>query len=74
MCAQQGRTTPATVVDHIKRHGGNQSLFWDKANWQSLCGPHHNSTKQRAEHRGFIAGCDLTGRPVDPAHPWNRRP
>lgn len=41
---------PASVCDHIKPHRGNQSLFWDKANWQSLCTHHHSSTKQSIEH------------------------
>ena len=32
----------ATVVDHIVPHRGNQKLFWDKKNWQSLCKKHHD--------------------------------
>nr|DAF38975.1 MAG TPA: HNH endonuclease [Caudoviricetes sp.]DAJ57254.1 MAG TPA: HNH endonuclease [Caudoviricetes sp.] len=27
----------ATVVDHIIPHKGNQTLFWDRSNWQPLC-------------------------------------
>ena len=46
MCDQ-----PATVVDHIQPHRGNQSLFWNKSNWQPLCAHHHNSAKQRQERR-----------------------
>jgi 5-methylcytosine-specific restriction protein A len=49
MCERAGRQVPATVVDHIRAHRGDQRLFWDEANWQSLCLPHHNSTKQRME-------------------------
>jgi len=45
-CAQ-----PANVVDHIKPHRGDNALFWDKTNWQSLCGPCHNSRKQSLERR-----------------------
>ncbi|WP_368657640.1 HNH endonuclease [Metabacillus halosaccharovorans] len=42
-CAKDGITNPATVVDHIVPHKGNQQLFWDsKNNWQSLCVTHHN--------------------------------
>lgn len=74
MCAKQGKVVQASVVDHIKRHGGDQALFWDKTNWQSLCQPHHDSTKQRDESRGYASGSDADGRPVDPAHPWNRAP
>jgi 5-methylcytosine-specific restriction protein A len=41
-CTKQGRTTPATVADHIKpvRLGGD---FWDAANHQSLCRPSHQA-------------------------------
>jgi 5-methylcytosine-specific restriction endonuclease McrA len=31
------------------RHQGNQKLFWNRANWQSLCAPCHNSWKQALE-------------------------
>jgi 5-methylcytosine-specific restriction endonuclease McrA len=68
-----GRQVAATVVDHIKPHRGDQSLFWDKNNnWAALCETHHNSTKQRDEARGFMSGSDANGRPIDPAHPWNK--
>lgn len=42
---------PATHVDHIIPHRGDDRLFWDQNNWQSLCAHHHNSTKQREERR-----------------------
>jgi len=42
---------PATVVDHVMAHRGNQALFWNRANWQSLCAPCHNRSKQAEEHR-----------------------
>lgn len=41
-CMKQGRYTKATVVDHIVPHRGNQKLFWDQSNWQSLCKPCHD--------------------------------
>ena len=40
---------PATLVDHIIPHKGDQALFWDWRNWQSLCTPCHNRVKQRKE-------------------------
>lgn len=40
---------PATTVDHVIPHKGNQRLFWDRTNWQPLCTPCHNSAKQREE-------------------------
>jgi len=72
MCIKDGAVTAATVVDHIIQHRGDQALFWDKANWQSLCKPHHDSRKQREEKAGHALGSTADGRPVDPSHPWNR--
>jgi 5-methylcytosine-specific restriction enzyme A len=41
-CAKDGRTTAATVVDHIVPHRGDAALFWDAAsNWAALCASHH---------------------------------
>ncbi|MFB2562440.1 HNH endonuclease [Rhizobium sp. IMFF44] len=37
------------VVDHIKRHHGNERLFWDWSNWQPLCPDHHDIVKQAEE-------------------------
>lgn len=48
-CEREGRVTAATVVDHIVAHRGDQALFWDKENWQSLCATHHSRDKQREE-------------------------
>lgn len=41
-CREEGRFTPATVVDHVIPHRGDKKLFWDENNWQSLCESHHN--------------------------------
>ena len=49
MCKAQGLVTLATVVDHIRPHNGNQELFWDRSNWQSLCARCHSKWKQRQE-------------------------
>ena len=42
VCQREGRLTPATVVDHIIPHRGNQQLFWDESNWAPMCKPHHD--------------------------------
>lgn len=42
-CLAEGHVTPATVVDHIKAHKGDQRLFWDEKNWQPSCKPHHDA-------------------------------
>lgn len=36
-CEKAGRVTAARVVDHIRPHRGDETLFWDEANWQALC-------------------------------------
>lgn len=46
------------------------ALFWDRANWQSLCKQCHDSAKQAAERSGIIRGCDLSGIPLDNNHSW----
>lgn len=51
MCMDEGRVTKATVADHIKPHRDDPDLFWN-GELQSLCGPHHNSTKQALEKGG----------------------
>ncbi len=66
----------ATTVDHIvaRRDGGADVL----SNLRSLCKPHDNMIMQKSNgkraNRGKLAvrGCDATGRPLDPLHPWNR--
>ncbi|MCG6541736.1 HNH endonuclease [Pseudomonas sp. KSR10] len=87
-CQQAGRSVPASVVDHVtaprlgdaklsgdpERIAAAWKLFWDRANWQSLCKCCHDSTKQRLEKSGRVAGCGADGRPVDPRHHWNRLP
>ena len=51
-CEREGRLTPATEVDHIKSHGGDRKLFWNKKNWQPLCKSCH-SKKTALEDGGF---------------------
>jgi 5-methylcytosine-specific restriction protein A len=73
LCTEQGHDTAATVVDHDTPHRGDRRLFFDPANLRSLCKPHHDSTKQRAEIHGVMTGCDANGNPLDARHPWNAR-
>ena len=71
-CLKSGRTTEATVVDHIVDHHGDLVLFFSWANWQPLCKAHHDSTKQRETIHGYSTECGSDGWPVDPRHPANR--
>ena len=36
------RKVLANVVDHKTAHKGNEELFWDESNWQSMCTSCHN--------------------------------
>ena len=87
MCSTDVRPVPASLVDHktpprlmdAKESGDPDrikaawKLFWDQGNWQPLCKLCHDSTKQRLEQSGRLAGCTATGIPLDPNHHWNRR-
>ena len=70
-CEAVSRVTMATIVDHIVPHKGDPEKFWDETNWAPMCKPCHDGAKAELESTGRIRGCDATGRPLDPAHPWN---
>lgn len=72
-CAAVGRRTVATIVDHKTPHRGDEQLFFDPANLQSLCKTCHDGAKQQLEKSGTLRGCDLDGVPLDAGHHWNRR-
>lgn len=71
LCLELGRTEPATVADHIIPHYGDESLFFDQGNLQSMCAPCHNKHKQRQERSGYMVGGDTMGVPLDRNHFWN---
>ena len=71
MCTDEGRTTPAVEVDHIKQHKGNPFRFYDVTNLQGLCFHHHRSVKAKLERSGKVVGCKIDGTPLDPDHAWN---
>lgn len=51
-CERNGLITAATVVDHIVPHKGDDTLFWDRENWQPLCKTCHDR-KTATEDGGF---------------------
>lgn len=59
-CSDMGKITAANVVDHIKPHKGDVSLFHDAENLQSLCKLCHDSAKARMENSGDF-GCNTDG-------------
>lgn len=42
-CRAEGLYRAASVVDHIRPHRGDHTLFWSEDNWQALCKAHHDS-------------------------------
>lgn len=50
-CKANGRIRMVALVDHVVPHKGDQVLFWDEANWQSLCNDCHNGPKKKLEAR-----------------------
>ncbi len=56
-CEAIGLIEPATVVDHVDPHRGDQGKFWDRANWQPSCDWHHSAIKpvlERMRDDGII--------------------
>ncbi|MCB1476619.1 MAG: HNH endonuclease [Rhodobiaceae bacterium] len=49
MCKRIEADTSKLVADHIKAHRGDEALFWDAENIQTLCKPCHDSAKQQEE-------------------------
>lgn len=71
-CLQVRKIAAATIVDHIVPHKGDEVLFFDTSNWQSLCKPCHDGPKQLEESRGYQIGHGADGMPLG-RHPWNER-
>lgn len=72
-CPQhRGKRVRANIVDHIEPHHGNEALFWDQNNLQSLTKECHDGPKRRKEKSGLWPGSDANGEPADPEHPWHR--
>lgn len=69
-CARAGEVVCATVVDHITPIADGGAPF-NRANLQPLCASCHSRHKQRQDNGGLLSGCDVTGWPLDPLHPWN---
>lgn len=51
-CGRVEADTSRLVADHRRAHRGDEKLFWDERNLQTLCKPCHDSRKQRQERRG----------------------
>jgi hypothetical protein len=67
-CAEDGRVTAATVVDHLENHKGDPTVFW-AGPFQSLCGPCHSRHAQRRDHGRDIRAIGADGWPIGPDEP-----
>ena len=83
-CTVEGCQTPIhdLHVDHIQTRprGATGPMPADVlSNLRTLCGNHDRSIKEGASGRRgnggrlMVRGCDASGRPLDPSHPWNKR-
>lgn len=50
-CGRIEADTSRLRCDHIEPHRGDEALFWDRRNLQTLCVPCHDSRKQALEKR-----------------------
>lgn len=50
-CGRVTSDTSQLVADHRKPHRGDEALFWDEDNLQTLCKPCHDGAKQREERQ-----------------------
>lgn len=48
-CGFTSADTSRLIADHRQPHRGDEQLFWDADNLQTLCKPCHDRHKQRAE-------------------------
>lgn len=72
MCAAMDMQVRAVIVDHRVPHRGNEKLFFDYDNTQSLCKLHHDALKHSNEMRGYDKTIGSDGWPVDPNHPFHK--
>lgn len=63
-CLRQDIVTEADVVDHITPHKGDEALFFDPANLQSLCKRCHDSDKALEEHGKTVITFGVDGYPI----------
>lgn len=51
-CQHHDVIRPASVVDHIDPHRGDETVFWDRNRWQALCASCHGR-KTAVQDGGF---------------------
>lgn len=71
-CIGRGNAPDAPVANHKTPHRGDRALFFDLENLETVTKAVHDSLVQGDEKKGATRGSDISGRPIDPSHPWNR--
>jgi hypothetical protein len=66
-CAARGLTVHATDVDHMNGADDNRM-----ESLQPLCHECHSRKTARDQGKRVAYGCDASGSPADPSHPWNQ--
>lgn len=69
-CAAQRRLSLGRVVDHIRPHKGDEALFFDPENLQTLCKPCHDGEKQHMERTGHVLASGADGLPIVATEYW----
>lgn len=79
-CSEAGRLTIANTVDHRTPISAGGEPFPSHEGLTSLCPSCHSRKTARGPEAGAVRstrkvqprkGCDASGNPTDPAHPWN---
>jgi 5-methylcytosine-specific restriction protein A len=76
-CEREGRLTSANTVDHRVPISAGGPALPDHAGLASYCASCHSAKTARGVEAGAVhstkprKGCDVSGRPTDPRHPWN---
>jgi 5-methylcytosine-specific restriction enzyme A len=58
LCGHREVNPSSLVCDHVRPHRGDERMFWDRSNLQTLCSSCHSSRKQaeeRADSRNNVA-------------------
>ncbi|KQY27191.1 endonuclease [Rhizobium sp. Root482] len=53
LCIGKYPAPNSAVVDHKEPHRGDERLFWDQGNLQTVSKAYHDSEKQKLERRSF---------------------
>ena len=61
-------------VHHKKPVTDHPAVVLEPLNFMVLCPGCHNTEEPRTGDRPVGRGCDVTGQPISPAHPWNAQP